>query len=104
MELVLTDAENPERQFTITKADVKKFRSVILDEHRREAPNASKVTRQNSLFVKATWAVETLDKAGFWAEQLDAHDKYSVVVWMSRMLCGLKKKYENQRPAFIEVF
>ncbi len=103
--LRLKTPEIPGLQIEITQDSVTEFRRVMLTDYARSGGDVSKVNRKNEFFVHVDKAVSTLDEAGFWNEQsLDERAKRSHVVWLSRALRKLKKRYENDTPAYIEVF
>jgi len=104
MKLTIADKEQPDKQITLTDEQAKKFRSVILEEYAGRGKDPSKLTRRNPIFIKARNAVASLDKANFWEREYDDEEKYWIVVWLARMLKGLRKRYANPQPAFLEVF
>jgi hypothetical protein len=81
-----------------------KFRSVILGEYATEDKDPSILNRRNPLFVKADSAVKLLDKVNFWEQEYDETEKYQIVLWLTRMLNGVRKRYANPSPAYLEIF
>jgi hypothetical protein len=106
MSVSMQEADNPEAPVIIFDDDhIAEMRRILKDEFASHGNDPARLSRKNFFFIKAKEAVRILDAAGFrWPVELDAHGKYSGVVWMTRALAGLRKRYKNQCPMFIEVF
>lgn len=105
MSLTFQEKGNPTNRFTLTDEHVKKFRETLLGAYEREGGDLSEVNRKNEIFFRARVAVKILDDANYWGdEQLDEDEKYGRVVWLSRALRPLKRRYPNGCPAYIDVF
>jgi hypothetical protein len=97
---------NPEAPIIIFEDEhISEMRRILKDEYASHGNDPARLSRKHVFFLKAKEAVRILDAAGFtWPVELDEHGKYSGVVWMTRALAGLRKRYTNQCPMFVEVF
>jgi hypothetical protein len=103
--LTLSTPEVPGLKLEVTQDQVTEFRRVMLTDFARGGGDVSKISRKNEFYVPVDNAVSTLDAAGFWSGQsLDERLKRGHVVWLSRALRGIKKRYSRYMPVFIEVF
>ncbi len=102
--LTIADKESPERQITLTAEQAQKLRARVLERYAAEGSDDSKVSRRNPIWATAKSVVAQLDGANFWERELDDAEKYWSVVFLTRMLKGLKRRYANSQPAFVEIF
>jgi hypothetical protein len=105
MSLLLAEKENPEETIALSDEQIASLRQTLLSECEKRGVEVSTLSRRDPLFIEAAAAVKTLDAAGFdWGRELDDEQKYWVVTWASRVWRGMRKRYTNQRPAYVEVF
>jgi hypothetical protein len=102
---LLADGAPEAEAFEVSDEQIANLRETLLSECEKRGVEVSTLNRRNPLFIKATAAVEALDDAGFdWGEGLDDDRKYWIVIWASRKWAGLKRRYRNNNPRFVEVF